>query len=719
MVALCAITGHAQTNATAALQANTNAAPVDLGTILVEGTPISKYRAETVSTATFVDAKPEELPQTVDVLTEDFINEMHPSDLHDMMLYQPGVYTGGKSMVDRTSGQYTIRGMSGSDAMLNGTLGLAGPMGIFMDPSAFERIEIVKGPVGSTIGGATSTLGPYGAGGSANLILKQPRPDMDFINVTERSSFGEDSQRYRLGYDVNECVVKDKLTVRMPGNVEYGKPFWMPDSYRWRESYFFAPSLLWEVRDDLRIGLNLTFQYTDQPGYQGIPIYKGKPLPGYDWDSDISTSHMRDIYIGSTADSYVEWDANKVWTFRTGAGLSQADVDFEHLGSSGFATTSAPKKPTDPAVGTLYPASYQKNPYDHQEGDMLYRRYNVYERAVAKYDTGPLEHQTLFQVDYAEKNSQGRSYFSSTNNPNPSSILDSKASTKTEVDKYGFMAQDYVSWWKLRFLGGARVDEHESNLGNTGDSFSPRGGVSFLPTDWLVFFGNLSQTEAPNFGYLKSAKEELTSSWEATQYETGFRFAPVNTLWFSTTFYKIDQNNTPTAVDASNPNYSSAATYYEEEGASESKGVEFSMTGNIADNWSIFTAYAYNEYEDKTTGLTFDRYPPHAVTTSTSYRIAHGPFDDIVLGFGYRYRHKYYETMTGKFIADDFYIADSHVFDCSMDIPMYKFGGPKNVTLSLAVKNIFDEEYIESNRHYYQCFPGDPRTFEIGFQAKF
>jgi len=54
-----------------------------------------------------------------------------------------------------------------------------------------------------------------------------------------------------------------------------------------------------------------------------------------------------------------------------------------------------------------------------------------------------------------------------------------------------------------------------------------------------------------------------------------------------------------------------------------------------------------------------------------------------------------------------------------MDIPMYKFGGPKNVTLSLAVKNIFDEEYIESNRHYYQCFPGDPRTFEIGFQAKF
>jgi outer membrane receptor protein involved in Fe transport len=457
------------------------------------------------------------------------------------------------------------------------------------------------------------------------------------------------------------------------------------------------------VRDDVRIGVNLTLQYTDQPGYQGIPVYKGKPLPPYDWDTDLSTSSMRDIYIGDTVDSYVEWDANKVWTFRTGAGMAQSDVEFEHLGSSGFANTK---------TGQIYPASYMKKPYDHQEGDMLYRRYNVYERATATYETGPLQHQTVFQGDYSEKDSQGRSYFASTRSPDPVSILDSKASTRSEVDKYGALAQDYISWWKFRLLGGARVDEHQSNLGNTGDSFSPRGGVSLLPTDWLVFFGNVSQTEAPNFGFLKGPKEELTSSWEATQYETGFRVAPVSTLWFSTSLYQIDQNHTPTLQDGS-------STYYDEEGESESQGVEFSLTGNIADNWSVYTAYAYNEYENKTTGMSFDRYPPHSVTASTSYRILEGPFDDIVLGFGYRYRHKYFETMQGNYIGDDFFIDQSHVFDCSADIPLYKFGGPKNVTLSMAVKNIFDEEYIESNRHYYQCFPGDPRTFEIGLQAKF
>jgi len=711
--AVCAAVCSAQTNAPLAQTASntntprsqaasTNNAPVDLGVVFVEGTPISKYRAETVSTATFSNAKPEELPQTVDVLTEDFIEEMNPTDLHDLLRYQAGIYTGGKSMVDRTSGQYTIRGMSGSDAMLNGTLGLAGHLGTFMDPTALERIEIVKGPVGSTIGGASSTLGPYGAGGSVNLVLKQPRPDVAFMNVDTRSSFSKDSQRYQLGFDLNEVVVEDKLTVRLPGHIDYNKPFWLPDSYRWRESFFLAPSMLWEVRDDLRIGVNLTFQYTDQPGYQGIPVYKGKPYGGYDWNSDISKSDMRDVYIGHTIESYVEWDANKVWTLRTGAGVSQADVEFEHLGASGYANTS---------TGTLL-SQPLATPYDHQEGDMLHRRYNAYERATATYETGPVEHQTVLQGDFSRKASQGKSYFESVASPDATHTWVSKNYQNTQLDKFGFLAQDYISWWKFRVLGGGRCDHHESDQGHSSDNFSPRGGLSFLPTDWLVFFGNVSYTEAPNFGYNDINNQELTSAWEATQYETGLRIAPVDTLWFSASVFDIQQNHTPTAL-------STDRTRYTEEGENESKGVELSLTGNILDNWSVFASYAYTEYEDKTKNKKFDRYPPHAVTLSTSYRILQGPLDDIVWGFGYRYRHKYMETITGSYIGEDFYIDDSHVFDCSMDIPLHKFGGPKNVTLMLAVKNIFDEQYIESNRHYYQCFPGDPRTFEIGLNAKF
>lgn len=683
--------------------AQTNTPPANPGiVVVVEGTPISKYRAESVSTATFAKAKPEELPQTVDVLTEDLISELNPVDLHDMMRHQAGVYTGGKSMVDRTSGQYTIRGMSGSDVMLNGTLGLAGPMGIFMDTSAFDRIEIVKGPVGSTIGGASSTLGPYGAGGSINLVMKQPNEDMDFINLRTRASLGEHSQRYRLGFDVNERVVEDRLTVRLPGNIEYGKPFWLSSGYDWRESFFLAPSVLMALRDDLRIGVNLSIQYTDQPAYQGIPVYKGKPYAGYDWDSNPALSDMRDTYIGHTLETYVEWDASRVWTLRSGAGVAQADIEFEHLGPAAFANT---------ATGKLNPLPLAK-PYDHQEGDMLHRRYNVYQRATATFDTGQVEHQTVLQGDFSRKDSKGRSYFEAVASPDAAHVWVPSNYQNSQLDKYGFLAQDYLSWWKFRLLGGGRFDYHDSNGNNTSETFCPRGGISFLPTDWLILFANVSYTEAPNFGYNGLDNRELTSTWKATQYETGFRFAPVKTLWFAASFYRIEQENTPVAL-------ANDRTRFTEEGANESQGIELSLTGNLLDNWSVYASYAYNEYENKQQTKRFDRYPPHATTLATSYRINSGLFDDIVLGFGYRYRHRYSSTIQGSYLGKDFYIDDSHVFDCSADIPLHKFGGAKNVTLSLAMKNIFDERYIESNRHYYQCFPGDPRTFEIALQAKF
>ncbi|HRR34680.1 MAG TPA: TonB-dependent receptor [Kiritimatiellia bacterium] len=687
---LCVSFASAQTNA-----------PVDLGTILVEGAPISKYRTETVSTATFSDARPEELPQTVDVLTEDFIAEMNPADLHDLLRYQAGIYTGGKTMLDRTSGQYTLRGMPGSEVMLDGTLGLAGSMGIFMDPAAFERVEIVKGPVGATQGGVTSSLGPYGAGGSVNLVQKQPRPARSFTDVSMRSTFGEDLQRHRFSLDLNEPIIEEKLTVRMPLSFETGKPFWLPDGARWRETFMLAPSLFWQVRDDLRIGFSLTFQRTDQPAYQGIPIYKGKPFGGYDWDSSISTSGMRDHYLGHTSQAFVEWDASRVWTLRTGAGFAYSKVDFEHLGASGFAN----------ANGSIIAPAYIQKPFDHSEGDLTFRRYNIYQRATARYETGPLSHETVMQADFARKSEQGRSYFESVATRHAKHTWVPANYRDTHVDKMGFFAQDIISWQQFRLLGGARVDRHESSLGNSDYSFSPRAGLSYLPTDWLVLFGNVSQTESPNFGYLRAPNDELTSSWQATQYETGLRISPIETLWLSASVYQINQRDTPTLI----PN----STYYETEGESESQGFELSLTGNIRDNWSVYTSYAYTRYEDKTTGTSFDRYPPHALTAATSYRLEQGPLRGVVLGLGYRYRHRYDATMRGAYVSKEHFIDDWHVFDCSADVPLSTFGGPKNVTLSLAVKNIFDERYIESNRHYYQCFPGDPRTFEIALQASF
>ena len=93
----------------------------DLGTVTVEGSALSKYRSESVSGGTFTDVPPEKLPTVVDSLTEDFIQEHNPTDLHDLLRYVPGIETGGKSLLIRQPGTFTIRGMAARSLRLTGS----------------------------------------------------------------------------------------------------------------------------------------------------------------------------------------------------------------------------------------------------------------------------------------------------------------------------------------------------------------------------------------------------------------------------------------------------------------------------------------------------------------------------------------------------------------------------------------------------------------------
>ena len=284
----------------------------------------------------------------------------------------------------------------------------------------------------------------------------------------------------------------------------------------------------------------------------------------------------------------------------------------------------------------------------------------------------------------------------------------------------------------MTLLGGVRYDWFTENPQTTAASngitthyrranefaFSPRGGLTVQPLDWLVFFGNLSQTRTPTLGYRDADGNRPTDPWTATQMEGGFRVRPVEKLWFSASVYRIDQRNTPVAETINND------TYYYFEGKSNSRGVELSLAGDITENWTVLAMYAYNRYENRnatgTAPSVFRRNPNHTFSLNTSYR-----FDccdllrDIVVGCGYRFRSKSFATMRGTFVDNNLYFSHSHVFDVNVSVPLTKFGGPEDWTLTLGIRNLFGEKYFESARHFYECLVGEPRTFEIGLRGKF
>ena len=71
----------------------------DLGTVVVEGSALSKYRPERVTGGTFTGEPPEKLPVVVATLTEDFIRERNPTDMNDLLRWVPGIETGGTSLL--------------------------------------------------------------------------------------------------------------------------------------------------------------------------------------------------------------------------------------------------------------------------------------------------------------------------------------------------------------------------------------------------------------------------------------------------------------------------------------------------------------------------------------------------------------------------------------------------------------------------------------------
>jgi iron complex outermembrane receptor protein len=698
---------HAATNATEA---------ADLGGIVVESDRLSKYRPETVTGGTFTAVPPEKLPCVVETLTDDFIQERNPTDLHDLLRYVPGIETGGKSLLIRQPGTFSIRGMGGTEPMFDGVLSIGRGAGLFMDSFLMERIEIVKGPIASLSGGAGATQNASGAGGSVNMYLKSARRDRDEINLQEKTSLGNGTRRQRGMADVNQTVLDGKGALRVVATADYYEPTYInrgqQKGARARESFSAAPTFLFAPNDDVTFGVKSLFQFTDQPSYIGVPVWRGRPGGGYTWYESSCRRGDRSTYEGFMINPWLDWQVTEAWQLKVGAAMTL---------SSWEQTTREPYAGRGDELLAYFDTGrwLSGNKYmtsQFSESASLSRNYNLFVRSVVDKELGlGIENAFVVQPDYAYRESSG--------------------GFGTPVSRYGVTFQDSLAWEWVTLLGGVRYDHFESDsytaeqLGangqvagtlryrhQTADAVSPRGGVSVQPIDWLVFFGNVSQTRTPTLGYRNADGSTPDNPWRATQAESGVRIRPAEKLWLTLSAYRIEQENMPEA--------DTATGFYTYDGRNTSRGAELSLSGDITDGWTVMTMYAFNRYTNRAVapgekGRDFERYPAHTFSLNTSYRFASGPLRDVVIGGGYRFRSMNYACVRGAFQDGNLRFDPSHVVDVNAAIPFSVFGGSDNWTLTLGVRNLFGEKYFESARHYYECLVGEPRTFEIGLSARF
>lgn len=693
----------------------------DLGTVLVEGSALAKYRPEKVDGATFTGVAPEDLPTVVDTLTEDFIREKNPTDMNDLLRLVPGIETGGTSLLVRQPGMFSIRGMGGTEPAFDGVIPVGRGAGMFMDPFMMERVEVVKGPIAGLSGGAGAQQNNNGAGGAINMHLKGAHLDKSERHFQENTSVGNRIWRQRGMIDANEVIAEDKA-IRVPVSFDFYSPAYAnrgsQDGADPRQQYALAPSFVMQPDEDLTLGLKTMFVYSDSPSYIGIPVWNGKPAAGYDWYESSVRKDDRSKYNGIMVNPFADWQVNDDWLLKFGGAFMYSHMEQTTREPYTSYTVDPKGNPVGPFAAFcntgVWPNDEKYMMSGFSQSRSYQKSFNLFTRSIYTDEDLPYDMSNTLMV-------QPDFYYR-------------EQSRSLGVSRYGMTVQDSISKGWVTLLGGIRFDEFVENSGNqsvtinrmprnihypqaTAEAWSPRLGLTVKPQDWLVFFGNVSRTETPNLGYATLDGRIPTDPWTAMQYEAGARVRALEKLWFSASYYDIHQKDMP-VMEADYTNF-----YFD--GDNWSRGVELSISGDVTDDWTMMAMYAHNLYTDRTKAhgnpaRDFERTPRDHVTISTSYRL-HGCdlIEDIVVGASYRYRSMSYATMRGAYVNENLKFDESHVFDINASVPFKKFGGAEDWYLTLGVRNLFGEKYFETSRHYYECFVGEPRTFEIGIRGEF
>ncbi|HPC19254.1 MAG: TonB-dependent receptor [Kiritimatiellae bacterium] len=674
--------------------------------------PADSLHVAASDSATLLAADPAELPLSVEVLPQALLDQRNVTSVYDSLEQTSGVFTGGKSSFTVSSGKPSIRGFGGNDVLLDGMV-LPARMPIFLDAAGLSGIEIFKGPLNSTLGGQSAL---QGSGGGVNLVGKTPDFNGSFLRLSLGSTFGN-GESVRFTADPNQ-VLSDDLAVRAPLALTYEQPFYLPGGVDGDWTAAASPSVAWKPGENTTLTLAVSWLQTDRAAYQGIPYLKGDFLVPL--DTYYGTGDTRDKFTGVAVQFRADHDFSDDLRLSVGGGYARADEERSHWSVS--PNPVAADGMTTPQYYDEVLASRTAR-FSYTDGEHLDENLSAFARLAWTLETGPVVHQLAGGADWlrretSSESSMGSTGWQSLDHPDLSSPSMSPGigANESQVDRTGFVLQDFLSWNRWRLLAGTRLDYTDSDSGQTAWSSSPRLGLTFfvLP-DQLALFANATLAEGPNFGYSDIHGNELDDPWRSEQFEAGTKLRVMDHLWFTLAAFQITQQDVP-ELDPLDPSNNS----YVLNGENRSRGVETTLSGELTPDWSWWGSYTYCEYEDIDAGIDFERFPAHSASLWTAYRLSGGPLQGLQSGIGLRAKSKYYTTFRGTYLGDDYEIDPSVVFDLAFDYPLPCLSSDRVATrLEFGVKNFLDEEYVESNRHGTENFPGAPRTFWARLSAAF
>lgn len=599
------------------------------------------YNPSSASTATRTNTPLRDIPQSIQVVPKQVIEDRNPGTVIEATETVSGVnYTAG--FINSPTGNVSIRGFTQGQQFRNG----------FRDTNntglsaigTVERIEVLKGP-GSVL------FGNLEPGGIINVTTKQPLSEPFY----ELSFEAGNRNFFRPGVDLSGPIDENRSVLyRLIADYQTSDGF---QDFTNSDIITVAPSLTFNFGERTKLSLN--YEYIDQ---------SSNPPEDFAFLLSDGSKSPRNFYLG-----YPDFSFRDFTTQKFGYNFSHEFSDRWQIRSNFSANVSDVKEAFAFATSLI----------DDQFLELEVSRRNFSQdnyfgniEVLGEFDTGTISHKVLFGFDINRFEDTFASFSTADtvpnldiNNPNynvptPSNFLPA-FSTEIFATTYGLYLQDQVNLLdNLKLLIGGRFDwisqnteDNEIEVSQQNDfAFSPRVGLVYQPSEQVALYASYSRSFVPAVGV--SLEGEAFEPTRGTQYEIGIKTDLLEDRLSATlAAYRITKTNV-TTLDPRDPDFSIQT------GEQRSQGIELDVTGEILPGWKMTAAYAFTDAEvteDNSIpeGNRLVNTPRHQASVWTTYEIQQGRLSGLGFGLGLFYIGERAGDLANSFQLDDYLRTDA------------------------------------------------------------
>lgn len=672
---------------------------------------VGYYTGQT-STATKTDTPILNTPQSITVLTKEFIRDSAFTSIGEAVRYVPGVIP---HQGEGNRDDVVIRGQrSNADFFVNG---IRDDVQYYRDFYNIQRLEVLKGP-------DAMIFGRGGGGGIINRVTKEA----DGVPIREITVGGNTYPGARVQMDVGQAVTPD-LAVRL--NAFYENTESYRDFYK-LERYGINPTVTYAPNDQTRIKVSYEYLHDDRTTDRGIPsqVRPGGALPQFAYRTDPSTFFgnpnlnyaLTDVHI---ATGVIEHDFDNGLKVKNTSQYANYQKFYQNIFPGGAVNLA----------GTSVNLSAYNNENDRQN---LFNQTDF----TYKVNTGFVRHTFLFGGEVGHQSGLSFRQSGLFNGTTPSLAVNplfptsyvpvtfanrrntvmgttfNDANNTYKLDLGAVYLQDQIEITKyLQIIGGVRFDRFdlESRDRVTGAVFSrtdnlvsPRAGVVLKPVDNVSIYGSYSVSYLPSAGDQFSTLAAGTIVADPEKFENkevGVKWELNPRLRVDAAVYELERTN-QRFPDPNN------AGFFILSGKTLTRGFETSVSGYITDQWQMIGGYAYTDA--RITGAT-------SATITPGKRVGLVPYNTFSLWNRYNFNQSF-GAGVGVIYYSDFYASSDDTVRLPsftrVDAALY-FRINNMWRAQLNVENVFNTKYISTADGNNNLTPGSPRVARVTATANF